>query len=319
MKCRNYPHTARSVQQRDPQASGYRRSFWQRWFLANSLIGGFFALCWLLLRSGSKPSRFTYPCQQAAFSAASLAFGVPLVAAVIAARRRMAAGLRTPAGIGLAALGLLVTAGLWGYLSRADDYRGPRLDPPRDYRAQVYQVTDCPQDPVGEHFVGLDNLITLMGHRGLKFYRSLTESPEAGPEGIIAADDVVVVKINYQWPERGGSNVDVLRGLIRRIVDHPDTFTGEVVVCENAQFNPIDGFDRSQNNAQDHSLSPHDVVFSFRMQGYVVSHYDWTIRRYTLVSEYSEGDMTDGYVRYPYDGGFYGRISYPKFRTAYGK
>jgi hypothetical protein len=146
----------------------------------------------------------------------------------------------------------------------------------------------------------------------------LTTSLTAGPAGIIARDDVVVVKINYQWSERGGSNTDVLRGLVRRIVDHPDTFIGEVVVCENAQFVAIGGFDRPSNNAQDYGLSPHDVVVAFQSEGYRVSHYDWTSIRHTAADEYSELDMTDGYVLYPYDGALQGRVSYPKFQTDEG-
>jgi uncharacterized protein (DUF362 family) len=265
-----------------------------------------------------KPSRFAYPCQQAALSAATLAFGAPLVAALLAVRRRLAAGLCTPTGIAVAALGLVVTAGLWGYLSRADESRSPGLEPRGGYRAQVYQVTDCPQDPIGSRFVGLDNLLTLMGREGLKFYQSPAEAPLTGPDGIIATNDVVVIKINYQWPERGGTNVDVLRGLVQRIVDHPDTFDGEIVVCENSQFNSINNFDRSQNNAQNHALSPHDVVVEFQGLGHRISHYDWTVRRYTLVNEYANGDMTDGYVRYDYDPQLNGRVSYPKFQTDYG-
>ena len=318
MKLPNHPHGETHGGHEHPHACRPGQSFLRRWILANSLIGGVLALCWLLLRSGSKPSRFTYPCQQAAFSAATLAFGVPLVATLVAARRRLAAGLCTPAGIALAALGLLATGGMWGYFALANSYRGPRLDPPRDYRAQLYHVTDCPQDPIGDRFVGLDNLLTTMGRGGLKFYRSTAESLLAGPDGIIAADDVVVIKINYQWPQRGGTNTDLLRGLIRRIVDHPDDFVGEVVVCENSQFNPIDGFDRSENNAQDHSLSPHDVVVGLQVQGYTVSHVDWTVRRYTQVDEYIDGDDTDGYVVYPYDAQLHGRVSYPKFRTSDG-
>ncbi len=294
------------------------QDFLRRWVLANTVVAGVFALLWLLLRSGSKPSRFVYPCQQAAVSAATLAFGGPLVSALLAARRTIAAGLSTPHGIAVAALGLVATLGLWGYFSRAAAYQGPELDPPPDYRAQVFHVTNCPPDPDGDRFAGVDNLLTLMGREGLKFYRSDTESLLAGADGIIAANDVVVIKINYQWPQRGGTNTDLLRGLIRRIVGHPDTFTGEIVVCENAQFNPIDGFDRSQNNAQDVILSPHDVVVGYESQGHRISHYDWTVRRYTLVDEYSAGDMTDGYVRYDYDAELHGRVSYPKFRTDYG-
>jgi len=285
--------------------------------MANSLLGGVFAFCWLLLRSGTKPSRFAYPCQQAALSAATLAFGAPLVAAVIAARRQVAARLSTPSGIAAAVAGLILTAGVWGYFARADAYTGPRFDPPGDYRARLYHVSDCPQDPVGDRFIGLDNLLVLMGREGLKFYRSPDPSLVAGPEGIIAADDVVVIKINYQWSQRGGTNTDVLRGLIRRIVDHPDTFAGEVVVCENAQFASVQNFDRSENNAQNHGQSPHDVVVDFQSQGYTVSHYDWTAIRFNSVAEYSEGDMNDGYVLLPYDPEVRGRVSYPKFQTDY--
>ncbi len=294
------------------------RSFWRRWLLANTLVSGCFALAWLLLRSGTKPSRFAYPCQQAALSTATLALGGPLVGTLIAARQRLLSALRTPAGLVTAVLGLFIISGTWVYLSQASAYDGPRLDPPRGYRAEVFHVNECPQDPVGDRFVGLEHLLTMMGRHGLKLYQSHTETILAGPEGLIAPNDVVVIKINYQWGERGGSNVDVLRGLIRRLVEHPDGFTGEIVVCENAQFNSINNFDRAQNNAQDHSLSPHDVVVQFQGEGYNVSHYDWTVRRYTLVEEYSAGNLTDGYVRYAYDSQLHGRISYPKFQTSAG-
>ena len=106
--------------------------------------------------------------------------------------------------------------------------------------------------------------------------------------------------------------------LIRRILDHPDGFTGEVVVAENSQFNSIDGFDRAANNAQDHQQSPHDVVVHFQAQGHRVSHFDWTVTRQTKVLEYSTGELRSGYVVGPYDSGYLGRISYPKFQTAHG-
>ena len=49
-----------------------------RWFVTNTVLTGIFALLWLLFRSGPKPNRLAYPCQQAAFTTASLAFGAPL-------------------------------------------------------------------------------------------------------------------------------------------------------------------------------------------------------------------------------------------------
>jgi hypothetical protein len=207
---------------------------------------------------------------------------------------------------------------LWGYPFLEAPRRTERLSPPAEYRARVYHVLHCPEDPVADRFPGLDELVSLMGQQGLKFYKSPTVSLESGPDGIIAADDVVAIKINYQWSQRGGTNTDVLRGLIRRIVDHPDGFTGEIAVCENAQFNTTSNFDRPQNNAQDISLSPHDVVVWFQGLGYTVSHFDWTLYRNNQVDEYSTGDMANGYVVGAYDAGVQGRVSYPKYQTSHG-
>lgn len=295
--------------------------FLRRWFVANSLLAGLFAAGWLIFRSGAKPSRLAYPCQQAAFSTASLAFGAPLVGALVALRRRLATGLRSPFGLAVAAIGLAATLGVWGYLSRLEASPRPAtplLAPPLDYRAEVFHLSACPPNPSGDRFTCVDEMVALMGAQGLKFYRSPIVTAVSGPNGIVAADDVVIVKINYQWSERGGTNTDLLRGLVRSLVDHPDGFTGEVVVCENAQFASTDGFDRPNNNAQVVSLSPHDVVAHFQALGYAVSHYDWTEIRYTAVSEYSQGDLQDGYVVYPWDPQLGGAVSYPKFRSSYG-
>lgn len=294
----------------------------RRWFLFNSVLSGIFALLWLILRSGNKPSRFAYPCQQAAFGTATAAFGVPLVATILSARRSLMTAYATKTGRLVTACGLVVTLtfGAWAFSRPPAGFnRGPRLEPSGSYRAEVFVRNRCPQNPIGQNFPGLDDLITWMGVHGEKFYQSdTTENFVAGPEGLIAIDDTVVIKINYQWPDRGGTNTDVLNGLIRRIVDHPDGFDGEVVVCENSQFNSINNFDRANNNAQNHALSPHDVVVEYQDQGYTVSHYDWTVRRNTQVQEYSTGNMTDGYVVGPYNGTLHGRVTYPKFQSSYG-
>ncbi|UCF77805.1 MAG: DUF362 domain-containing protein [Candidatus Eiseniibacteriota bacterium] len=251
-------------------------------------------------------------------SLSALALGVPLVTAAIALRRRLTGRLRTTVSIAGITLVVLAVTGMSAYFLRAGEYSGPTPSPPSDYRANVFRVSDCPENPTGDRFLGLDNLLALMGREGLKFYKSSGQSLVAGPDGIIAADDVVIIKINYQWDQRGGTNVDLLRGLIRRIVDHPDSFVGEVVVCENAQFNSVSNFDRSLNNAQNYALSPHDVVVAFQTEGHNVSHYDWTSIRYNSVSEYSDGNMADGYIVYPYDLELQGRVSYPKFQTTAG-
>ena len=74
-----------------------------------------------------------------------------------------------------------------------------------------------------------------MGDRGLKFYRSVQETALSGPSGMIETNDVVLIKVNGQWKYRGCTNSDLIRGLIQRILDHPDGFNGEVVIFENGQ------------------------------------------------------------------------------------
>jgi hypothetical protein len=292
--------------------------FLGRWFFANTLLAGILSLAWLLLRTGPKPSRLAYPCQQAALSTATLALLAPVAAVIVAARRHVVAGLRNPLGLAAVAAVVLAGSGVAGYFAAADQYEGPILDPPRDYRAEVFHVMSCPEDPVGDRFPGVDALMHLMGANGLKIYRSVTASSLAGPWGIVGSDDVILIKINYQWDQRGGTNVDLLSGLIRVIVDHPDGFTGEVVVCENTQFAGADNFDRAANNAQDQGLSPRDVINHFAGLGHEVSGSIWTGMRFTEVEEYSAGNTTDGYVVYPWDNVLGGRVSYPKFQTDAG-
>ncbi len=292
--------------------------FMHRFFLTNTFLAGLFAIAWLVLRSGPKPSRFAYPCQQAAFSAASLAFGVPVVSSLIAARRHIAAGLQTPVGVAIVVSVILGGLGVSGVLVGVDAKQAPLISPSSTYSAQLFHVEGCPQDPIGDRFPGLDTLVDLMGRRGLKFHRSSVPSPISGPGGIIGANDVVLIKINYQWAERGGTNTDLLRGLIRLIVDHRDGFTGEIVIAENTQFAGAENFDRTHNNAQDTGLSPRDVAGHFSALGNAVSLADWTAIRYSSVTEYSSGNFINGYVVYDYDSALQGRVSYPKFQTDYG-
>jgi hypothetical protein len=290
-----------------------------RWFVTNTILTGIFALLWLIFRSGPKPNRLAYPCQQAAFSTASLAFGAPLVAALITARKAAFRLLGNRRAVAVAAVGLFATVGLWGFLSSsgATMAKTTHLSPPDAYRAQIYHVTDCPQEPVGDRFLGLENLLQLMGREGLKFYRSQTAGPLSGPEGIVAADDVVVLKINYQWSGCGGTNMDLVRGLIRALVDHPDGWTGEVVIGENTQSAPSDNFDRGGNNAEDRSLSPRRIAEGFQNQGHRVSVRDWGQMRFLRAEADQSCDQGGGgYVVLP--SGPAGKVSYPRFPTAYG-
>jgi hypothetical protein len=104
----------------------------------------------------------------------------------------------------------------------------------------IYWVRNIPDFPFtvggkGNYHAGMEGLLHLMGARGLKFYRSSRDSNLSGPGGMIESDDVVLIKVNAQWKYRGCTNSDLVRGLVQRILDHPDGFSGEVVIFENGQ------------------------------------------------------------------------------------
>ena len=106
--------------------------------------------------------------------------------------------------------------------------------------SNIFWVKGIPDQPFpgtgsGNYHAGVESLLTIMGQNGLKFYRSLQETALGGPEGMIEPDDVVMIKVNAQWKYRGCTNSDLIRGLVQRILDHPDGFDGEVVIFENGQ------------------------------------------------------------------------------------
>ena len=103
--------------------------------------------------------------------------------------------------------------------------------------SDLFLITDVPvPDPAsGSHHAGVDSLLGLMAAQGLFLHRSARPGPLAGPQGLVAPDDLVLVKVNAQWKYRGCTNSDVLRGLIQRLLEHPEGFRGEVVIFDNGQ------------------------------------------------------------------------------------
>jgi len=186
-------------------------------------------------------------------------------------------------------------------------------------RSDIYRVTNCPVPKgSGNHHEGLDALLSLMGKHGLKLYRTDQETTLGGPGGLIEKSDVVLVKVNAQWKYRGCTNSDVIRGLIQRILEHPDGFDGEVVVFENGQSGGSLDCDTMWGrrypdtgvhaNAEDESHS-----FSYLVNKVFVdprvSKYLLDPIRTTFISE--DDHKTDGYRRL-------GNVSYPCFTTAKG-
>ncbi len=122
-----------------------------------------------------------------------------------------------------------------GALTCASKWIGAKNVFSNDPKSRIYCVYACPVHDGQLRHKGLDALLDLIAENGIKLYRTNKAHLWGGPAGIIEADDVVLIKVNCQWKCRGTTNTDVLRGLIHRILEHPDGFNGELVIFENGQ------------------------------------------------------------------------------------
>ena len=186
----------------------------------------------------------------------------------------------------------------------------------------LYWVKGIPEQPfylgAGQNYhAGVECLLSLMGRRGLKFYRSSATGPLSGPAGLINPDDVVLIKVNAQWKYRGATNGDVVRGLIQRILAHPDGFSGEVVIFENGQGRG------SLNCDTDDSYGNAEVHANANDESHSFTHIVATIFNDPRVSTFlldpiansfipDSDHVTNGYRVYE-------NVSYPCFTTAGGK
>ncbi|MHA2346836.1 MAG: DUF362 domain-containing protein [Candidatus Hodarchaeales archaeon] len=271
---------------------------------------------WLIIRSGTKPSRITYPCQLAAVNNLSFSLKASIPFSVtISFFSAMKSILFNNWAVILAVLAIGVISGGPVFQSHSSISSQEIIIP-----IEPHQAIDTPTSDIyvinGHTVAHVTNLITLMSTQGLFFYESDDTGENQHPSGLIAHDDVVLLKINSQWSHRGGTNTDLLKEVIQAIIDHPDGFAGEIVIADNGQG--FGSMDYSVNNAEDRSQSTQDVVDMYS-SNYTVSTYDWQQIRNIQVNEYNEGDLNDGYIRNATadpETGIYS--SYPKFETVFG-
>jgi hypothetical protein len=174
----------------------------------------------------------------------------------------------------------------------------------------VKENTDGADDGVALLLAGLQT-------RGTPFYK------QGSASGLIGAEDVIIIKINSQWAERGGTNTDVLKNLIQYIINHPDGFRGEVIIADNGQsmFGSArsgGSLDWDRTNSKDRTQSAQDVADYFDGRGYRVSGFLWDRFTRTKVNEFDAGDAQDGFV---VEDGAHSTglvVSYAKFTTKYG-
>ncbi|MFW9955598.1 MAG: DUF362 domain-containing protein [Candidatus Thorarchaeota archaeon] len=276
---------------------------------------------WIAYRSGTKPTRISYPCQQAALSNIET-FKSLLLALVpsIASIKAMGNSLKPVA---------ILVALVFGSMAITSNFTALNnyaLAPPDNYNRVPIDLmpnTAITSESASDIFLvgnasglegnmdpAIDALLNLMESNNLDFYES-----SSTPSGLIGSNDVVILKVNGQWNNRGGTNTDLVKSVINAIVNHPDGFTGEVVIADNGQG--LGNMDFTSSNAFYHNQSMDSIATSFSTHR--VSTYLWDDIRQFTVDEYDEGDLTSGYVlNYNWNVDTHLFVSYPKFRTVYG-
>ena len=288
----------------------------------NFIVIGIGSLIWLIIRSGSKPSRITYPCQKVAANNSIFFFGSIALPYLIHRIKPLRFKIKWRyIVVSLLALLLLIFINNIKIRKQNQSFNpnfaalqlSEKISTDSN-PSSIFIIKDFP-NPSGIYHTGLDSLFSLMAAHGTYFYKSTKLLPWCDTSGLIAKDDVVLIKVNAEWPERGMTNTDILKGLIGRIVAHPDTFIGEVCLVENGQWRFSWAY--PLNNAEDSTQSMQVVMDYFANQGYRVSGYNWTAIGYggnnRWVSEYEQGDTNHGYVKEDSSG-----MTYAKFKTVYG-
>ena len=153
----------------------------------------------------------------------------------------------------------------------------------------------------------IDTLLLLMETQGIYFHKTALQ-----PSGIVGSDNIVIIKGNFQWKHRNTTNTDRIKGVIWKILNHPEGFNGEIIVCDNTQDIGT-GINLNDDNSEDVNQSIIDVVNTFYSKGYPVYLIDWNYMWDDVVNEYSENDYNDGFTYDPIS-----KITYPKFLSPSG-
>jgi hypothetical protein len=305
--------------------------------LYGSFLIGLASLIWLIIRTGTKPTRAGYPCQRMAAANAAAWLGAAVVPGLLARTQNIRSFFnrkQVKTALFVAAASLILLIAFRGV--EASSSSKVIIDDPgtsgmsagivlslSENRGTAGKFSDifAVQGTTGADD-GFSRLIDLMEMKGASFYQYSGNEEEGNHTGLIGRSDVVLIKINSQWDERGGTNTDLVKSIIDGIAAHPDGFIGEIIVADNGQGqygSKGNGGSLAweKNNALDQARSIERVVEEFSGKA-KVSAILWDKITTTKVGEYSEGDFTDGYVLYSSPSARTGiTVSYPKFKTPY--
>ncbi|TFH01658.1 MAG: DUF362 domain-containing protein [Candidatus Thorarchaeota archaeon] len=286
--------------------------------LVSFMIIALASTVWFVLRTGTKPSRVLYPCQQAALANISIFKTVASISLPSIASLRVAVGAMKP-------IMILVMLSVGGFIMAIDPFQ-IGLEPLQIDSTSRVPISLVPHNatfqgtasdlfyvqnatgPAGSMDSSMTALLDLMASQGLYFYNTTTT-----PDGLIGSEDVIIIKMNGQWQGRGGTNTDLIKSVINTIINHPDGFTGEVVIADNGQglgmMNPYTSNSYYQNQ------SAYEVAEFFASE-WNVSSMVWDGLRGSTVDDYNNDDFANGYVRssvWNNDTQLF--VSYPKFQS----
>ncbi|MHA2201742.1 MAG: DUF362 domain-containing protein [Candidatus Thorarchaeota archaeon] len=271
---------------------------------------------WFVIRTGTKPSRIAYPCQQAALANISLFQTVAAVSLPSLASLRFSTDWVKPIALitMLSVGGFIMTSSPFeplqvdSSLERVPIVLTPQTAVSPENASSLFYVQNA-TGPEGDMDSSVNALIDLMESQGLHFYNTT-----GTPDGLIGSDDVIIIKVNCQWEMRGGTNTDLIKSVINAIHNHPDGFTGEVVIADNGQG--IGDLDRYSPNSYYRNQSATEVAESFASTEWNVSSFLWDYLHFDTVDDYNDDDFEDGYVRSStWNEEMQLFVSYPKFQS----
>lgn len=153
----------------------------------------------------------------------------------------------------------------------------------------------------GDHVQNVAKVLELMG----------------GVGSVVGPHDIVVLKCNGQWPNRGYTHTGCIKAVVDAILAIPG-FDGEVHICDNVQFHRdggVFGFDATPANRIDNW--PNHNWDSLAAEYHEAGHPVATKRWITTTSDISgPADLTDGWMRTFFDvHGIPTYMSYPVYES----
>jgi hypothetical protein len=308
----------------------------------SSFAIGIASLVWLLVRTGAKPSRASYPCQRMAAANASAWLGAAVVPVLLRKVYMVRKNVGAPAVAALFSVTLfaliMVSAANWSSPAVSTEPTIPSVPvEPGTKPGENISGAGKIDLPLKERFLGkptqsdifvvkgtngaddgFTRLVQMIEQDGGGFYRSVE-----GDYGIVGSNDVVIIKVNSQWDQRGGTNTDLAGSIVSSILNHPEGFTGEIIIADNgqAQFGSSGNggsLEWRNNNALNPSQSMTDIAADYRDRAHV-SAFLWDNITKSKVAEFSDEDDRDGYiVADERTASTRIVLSYPKFTTIFG-